>query len=144
MFNQIIVAFDGSDHAESAVRAACDIAGRYNAKLHVVHVPQLYDEAFAVGYATVTLPVSTETIQESGASMIARAEEIAKEEGKTFASTNILSGPPGDAILSCARDKDADLVILGRRGLGSLRGVLMGSVSQNLAAHADCAVMTVK
>jgi nucleotide-binding universal stress UspA family protein len=122
MFTQILVAFDGSDHAASAIRAACNIAGKYGASLHVVHVPQLYDQAFAMSYPTV----------------------MASEAGTTFASTNILTGPPADAILACAQDKGADLIVSGRRGLGQFRSMLMGSTSQSLSSLADCAVLTVK
>lgn len=144
MFKEIVVAFDGSDHAERAVRMACDIARHYDSNLHLVHVPQLYDQAFAVGYTVVDLPVREESLQESGAAMIKLGEEIAADARGSFASTSILAGPPVDAILKLADQKGADLIVLGRRGLGAIGGVFLGSVSQSLAAHANSAVLTVK
>jgi len=73
-----------------------------------------------------------------------RAVELAKGTGQVFSSTDILRGPPADAILNSAIDKGADLIVLGRRGFGKLKGMLMGSVSQKLASSANCAVLTVK
>jgi nucleotide-binding universal stress UspA family protein len=144
MFKEIVVAFDGSDHAESAILTACDMADRYSAKLHVVHVPEVHDQAIAMGASAVVLPVDEDTLQESGQTIIKRAEQLAKGAGHIFSSTDILSGAPGDAILISAKERGADLIVSGRRGHGQLKGILMGSVSQKIASGADCAVLTVK
>lgn len=144
MFKDIVVAFDGSQHAEAAVLTACDVADRYSAKLHVVHVPEMHDQAIAVGASAVVLPVDEDALQESGETIIKRAEQLAKGAGHTFSSTDILSGAPGDAILASATEKGADLIVSGRRGHGQLKGILMGSVSQKIASGANCAVLTVK
>lgn len=144
MFNEIIVAFDGSEHSELAVKAACSVAGKYDAKLHIVHVPEVYDQAVAMGSSAVMIPVREETLQESGKSMIARAVELAEGAGRPPVSTEVLAAPAAEAILSFAKEKNADLIVSGRRGLGNLQGLIMGSVSQQLASSADCAVLTVK
>ena len=144
MFNEIVVAFDGSNHAETAVTVACDVAEKYDAKLHIVHVPELYDQAVAMGASAVVIPVKEEALQESGQSMIERAKEIADKAGQTPVSTEILAAPAGEAIISFAERKNADLIVSGRRGLGNLTGLLLGSVSQQLTASAECAVLTVK
>ena len=144
MFKVIVVAFDGSDHSEAAILTACDLANKYSAKLHVVHVPELHDQAIAVGASAVLIPVDQDALQKSGGSMIKRAEQLAKGVGHSFSSTDILSGPPGDAILTSAKEKGADLIVSGRRGHGQLKGILMGSVSQKIASGAECAVLTVK
>jgi nucleotide-binding universal stress UspA family protein len=144
MFKEIVVAFDGSDHAETAILTACDMAERYSAKLHVVHVPDVHERAITVGSAAVVFPVDEDALQESGETMIKRAEQIAKDAGRTFSSTDILSGAPGDAILASAKEKGADLIVSGRRGHSQLKGILMGSVSQKLSSGANCAVLTVK
>jgi nucleotide-binding universal stress UspA family protein len=120
------------------------MANRYSAKLHVVYVPEIHVQAIAVGASAVVLPVDEDALQESGLSMIKRAEQLAKDAGNTFSSTDILSGAPGDAILASADEKGADLIISGRRGHGQLKGILMGSVSQKIASRANCAVLTVK
>lgn len=143
MFKDIVVAFDGSNHAETAVLSACDMADKYSAKLHLIHVPEAQDQAIAMGASAVVLPVDAQTLKERGTPVIKRATDLAKGAGQVFSSTEILSGPPADAILKNAKDKGADLIISGRRGHGQLKGMLMGSVSQKIASSANCAVMTV-
>ncbi|RVH85207.1 universal stress protein, partial [Sinorhizobium medicae] len=54
---------------------------------------------------------------------------------------------PGDyaeTILAVADEVDADLIVVGSRGLGGLRGLLVGSVSQKVVQHADCSVLVVR
>jgi nucleotide-binding universal stress UspA family protein len=144
MFKEIVVAFDGSEHAEAAVRTACDVAKRYDARLHLVHVPELYDQSVAVAASGMAMPVRPETLEDMGERMVERGTRIAKEAGVSPASTDIRPGPPADAIVSAAEDQHADLIVSGRRGLGNLTGALLGSVTQAIASRADCAVLTVK
>lgn len=144
MFKEIVVAFDGSEHAEAAVAVACDVAKKYDAKLHIVHVPELYDQAIAMGASAIVIPVNEDALQESGESMIDRAKELARKAGHAPASTEILAAPAAEAIISFAERMNADLIVSGRRGLGNLTGLLLGSVSQQLTSSAECAVLTVK
>ncbi|MEN8952370.1 universal stress protein [Planktotalea arctica] len=53
MFKKIVVAFDGSHHAEATVLTACNLAEKYDANLHVVHVPESKEQAMAVGASAV-------------------------------------------------------------------------------------------
>jgi nucleotide-binding universal stress UspA family protein len=68
----------------------------------------------------------------------------AEDAGATDVSTRSDTGDYADAILDTAEAVGADMIVLGRRGLGQLRGLLMGSVSHKVAQHADCTVITVK
>ena len=88
-FKDIVVALDGSKHAEAAVLTACNMADRYSAKLHVVHVPEVHAQAIAMGASAVVLPVDEDTLQESGHTMIERAEQLTKGAGHTFSSTDM-------------------------------------------------------
>ena len=56
----------------------------------------------------------------------------------------ILDGDPAKNILETAQDKEADLIVIGTRGLGTLKGLLMGSVSQKVAQLSKCPCITVK
>jgi nucleotide-binding universal stress UspA family protein len=73
-----------------------------------------------------------------------RAEAAAKKAGVKKVDTVMLSGDPADAILNRAKKEKADLIVLGTRGFGELKGLLLGSVSHKVAARAHCACMTVK
>jgi nucleotide-binding universal stress UspA family protein len=53
-------------------------------------------------------------------------------------------GDPAAAILNLTREENADIIVMGRRGLGDLAGLLLGSVSHNVTHLAECACLTVK
>jgi nucleotide-binding universal stress UspA family protein len=143
MFTKILVAADGSDHAFAALRAGCDLAQKYDASLHVVHVPEMAVNAIAVGAAFVEIPTSDEDILETGKPVADKVRKDAETFGVSSASVDILRGDPAETMLAYAAKNDIDLIVSGRRGLGRLTGLLLGSVSQKLAAHAPCPVLTV-
>jgi nucleotide-binding universal stress UspA family protein len=56
----------------------------------------------------------------------------------------VLTGDPADALLGYARDLGIDLIVMGRRGVGPIRGLLVGSVSLKVNSLAECPVLTVR
>jgi len=58
--------------------------------------------------------------------------------------TEILEGAPAEAILDVANARKSDLIVMGSRGLGRLRGALLGSQSQKVVQHAPCPVLIVR
>jgi nucleotide-binding universal stress UspA family protein len=56
----------------------------------------------------------------------------------------VLEGPPADAILNVAQVRECDLIVMGSRGRGALAGLLLGSVSHRVVAHARMPVMVVR
>lgn len=144
MFKEIVVAFDGSKDAEAALLVACDLAAKYQAHLHVIHVPDVHQpSAGVIGTAAAILP-EDELLKQSGEVIIKRAETLAEEANQSLSSAQLVSGSTAQAIREFAHDKDADLIVSGRRGAGGLKGMLTGSVSQELASGSNCAVLTVK
>lgn len=144
MFKTIIAAYDGSDHANQALNLACDLAGKYSAKLHIVHTPQLAGETMMVGYSAVPLPPSAEELEEAGKKVIAKGTEIAAGCGVEDAVTHIKAGDPARVIVEYAQANTGDLIVMGRRGLGDFGSLLVGSVTHKVSQLADCAVLTVK
>lgn len=57
--------------------------------------------------------------------------------------TQVRTGDPAEQLLGYAHDHAIDLLIMGRRGLGRIRGLLMGSVSAKVGSLAECPVVTV-
>lgn len=55
--------------------------------------------------------------------------------------TDVLEGPAAEAILRVAEVRKVDLIVMGTRGLGQLKGLLLGSQSQKVLAHAPCPVL---
>jgi nucleotide-binding universal stress UspA family protein len=134
MFTSIIVAVDGSDHAHEALNAAVAIAGLTSGSLHVVTVPQPVIDPVIVGYTTVPIPISQDDLDKS------RIPDGVK--ARTTVKT--LFGDPAHAIVDEAAAVKADLIVLGRRGLGRLAGLLVGSTTTKVSQLAPCAVLTVK
>lgn len=147
MFSNIVVGIDGSDHAEKALRLACDLAGKYGADLHLVHTPQPQTVAFAMGavagyHAVVTMP-SPDEVKAGGEKILNSANKIVQDCGQTVASTHMDVGDPADELIAHARDIGADLIVTGRRGLGSLGALVQGSTTQRVNHLAECACLSV-
>ncbi len=143
MFKTIIAAIDGSDPSAKALEMACDLAKMSGAELHLVHSPQLETTTIAVGYAAVEIPITPEHIREAGQKVMDKAIERATERGVTPSGSTIGTGDATDDILNTAKLHDADLIVMGRRGLGSLASLFLGSVSQKVSHGATCSLLTV-
>ncbi|MFK7867910.1 MAG: universal stress protein [Roseobacter sp.] len=146
MFSKIVVGVDGSEPAEHALRLACDLAKKYNSTLHMVHTPKAETVAFALGavsgYHVATAMPDLEAVQKAAEKVLASAGEIAAACG-VEAATHIGDGDPASDLVDCAKSEGADLIVTGRRGLGQVAGALMGSTSQAVSKHAQCAHLTV-
>jgi nucleotide-binding universal stress UspA family protein len=79
-----------------------------------------------------------------GERMLADAGAIAREVGVGTVRPHLAEGDPADVILHLVGSECVDLVVMGRRGLGDLTGLLLGSVSHKVTHLADCACLTVK
>jgi nucleotide-binding universal stress UspA family protein len=144
----ILVALDGSEAAARALTAAADLAVRYGATLHLVHVmahPAVVSEGVKefAQVERVDLPLAVE-MSGQGQSVVAAGRAIAAGKGVQRLTTEVLTGDPAERLLDYARAEAVDLIVVGRRGLGPIRGLLMGSVSWKLSSLAECPVLTVK
>jgi nucleotide-binding universal stress UspA family protein len=147
MFDKIVVGIDGSETSEAALRLACDLAGKYGSELHLVHAPQPQTVAFAMGavagYHAVTTMPSPSEVQEASDKILNSGKEIAKSHGQTITQTYSERGDPAEKINACAEQCGADLIVTGRRGLGSLGALVQGSTSQKINHLAKCACLSV-
>jgi nucleotide-binding universal stress UspA family protein len=75
--------------------------------------------------------------------VLAAAELSLREQGVREIATVVLDGDPARAILERAREAGADMIVMGNRGLGDLKGLVMGSVSHKVASLAPCTCVTV-
>jgi nucleotide-binding universal stress UspA family protein len=144
----ILVALDGSESAGRALALAGDLAVRYGATLHLVHVvprPMVVSEELREFARTerVDLPVAVE-MSGLGQSIIAAGRAAAAAKKAHSVKTEVLSGDAAERLLEYAREQAIDLIVLGRRGIGQIRGLLMGSVSWKVNSLAECPVLTVR
>jgi nucleotide-binding universal stress UspA family protein len=125
---RIVVAVDGSEHADRALRMGIDLAGRFGAEVRVVSVveptylpPEPYGLAEQVDKAT----------REEAARLVAAAVKSVSDAGVS-AKGDVLDGSPADAVARLADECGADLVVVGSRGRGALGRLFLGSVSDRL------------
>ena len=136
MFKNILVAWDGSEHAKGALAEAIDIARSQNARLTLLTVATLQP----VGLGLVP-PISA-TDQVNGAKKILASGEALVPEGVP-ASRRTAIGHPGTEILERAAAADHDLIVLGSRGRGAVRSAVLGSVSHFVLNHGTVPMLIV-
>ena len=174
MISTIILPTDGSDHANRAVEMAGEIAAKFGARVVVVQAllhhasttdlrticeqtgvaPQLVQkidelenamlEAAAAAYAPVPVPVPPDILRKIGDLVAQAARRTLEAKGVKNVATQVVDGKPAENIIAAAEHEKADLIVMGRRGLGNVAGMLMGSVSHKVLHLADCACLTVK
>ena len=138
---RILLATDGSECAETAGRVAVDLATRSGAELEVVHAFEFVPPR---EYAGVALRLrSPVEFAKQGQRVLDEHVGRIEEMGGEVAESHLCMGSPVDQILCQAEETNADLVVVGRRGLGGVKRLLMGSVSEGLVHHARCPVLVV-
>ncbi|MEI5906392.1 universal stress protein [Bacillus spongiae] len=139
MFKKILLASDGSTHAQRAAEKA-------------VHLAQLdrgepVTIAYVVDGATSKSDVlsqgSKELIELKRRERLNETEQFFEKEDVPY-EVKILKGEPGPTLIKFANENEFDLVIIGSRGLNSLQEMVLGSVSHKVAKHVQCPVMIVK
>ncbi|MCP5072560.1 MAG: universal stress protein [Rhodobacteraceae bacterium] len=144
MFKNIVVAVDGSDPSNRAISVACDLAKNYHSDIHLVHTPELDTAVGALGISSISFEPSDDQVAKAGKTVMDQALAQADAAGCPVKSTTIGNGAPYQEVLSATMAQGADLIVTGRRGLGNLAGLVLGSTSQKIAHDAPCAVLTVK
>lgn len=142
MNKRVLVATDGSKAAARAVDFAATVAKAWDAELIALTISTALSpvELRELAQADHDLGIATDTL-------VRRILDDATARGKCHGVAEIrilsMSGDPANATLKIAQDERADLIVVGRRGLGGLSRLLLGSVSEKVVAHAHCAVAVV-
>ncbi len=141
MYDTIVVGTDGSASATKAVEHAASLAALTGADLHVAMATPSIPMLVAPDMVIATAEWGTATDQATRAALESAAESAAAA-GATV-TTHQMSGDPADALLSLCETVDADLLVIGSRGMQGARRFLLGSVSSRCAHHADRSVLIV-
>jgi nucleotide-binding universal stress UspA family protein len=139
--NIILVATDGSVQGHAAVEAAVELARDEGARLVCVHVVSILDFAPHENGRKGIPPGRVPRAEEDP--VLCEALELAGRCG-VDAQTELLIGYPPNQILRLADEIGADLIVVGSRGLGPIKSVIVGSTSREVIAHADRPVLVVR
>jgi nucleotide-binding universal stress UspA family protein len=105
-----------------------------------------YLEMAAAAYdaGPIAILVPDEILSEVGNLVLDNARMRAESKGVKNLTTQLLDGPAADKIVAAAEKENADMIVMGSRGLGNIAGLLMGSVSHKVSHLAKCTVVAVK
>jgi nucleotide-binding universal stress UspA family protein len=157
MFHKILVAVNNSEITQQIFDQALSLAKATNAELMILYVLSPFDERYPTppGIATdgIYPPFTNddvnyylgqwESLKQEGIELLTLLTNKAIAQGVNAEHTQEF-GDPGRMICEVARTCQADLIILGRRGLSGIKEFFLGSVSNYVLHHAHCSVLTVQ
>ncbi len=146
MFTHILMATDGSEHALKAAACAAEIAQKFGSEVTLLCV---FNPPLTQGpqIGVVDTPVDPAVIARYGEEV---QEAVERRTGQVFEQYGVAYqarrevGHPADMIIAIAARSNADLIVMGSRGLAGLQSFLLGSVSERVLRHAHCPVLIVK
>lgn len=146
MFGSILVPLDGSDHALLALDLATQLASGDAPTIHLLNVPELPPTAQEMGRWAGASPATDQTGVEKEARALldkAKARIEGAREGIRV-ETSVHWTPPAMAIASAAKEFGVEAIVMGSRGLGDFKGLLLGSVSHKVLHTAECRVILIR
>lgn len=139
-YSKIVVGTDGSKSSLLAVERAARIAAAFDATLIIgcAYYESKEDASKTLRQDSVTI-LGDDPAREN----LNKAADAARAVGATSIETEVRPGTPVEALMAIVNDHQADLLVVGNRGINSLTGRLLGSVPADVARQSDCDVMIV-
>ena len=145
MYKRILVPVDGSEKSSLAALHAAELASKLGSELFLFH-------------AVPSLPPSLDTSPDRSSSVQKAIMDDLSKQGRIILNkvkddlvayglnihTDVAVGHPADEIIKKAKYINCELIVMGSRGLGEIKGILMGSVSNKVTKHASCPVLIVR
>jgi nucleotide-binding universal stress UspA family protein len=138
----ILVPVDFSEHSDKAVEYAIGLAKRFGSKLHVLHAYHVPVPIATPDQIAIPRDYFTSIREAAGKRLKACGDKIAAEGIKS--ETHLTEMLPVTAINETAKQVNADLIVMGTRGLTGLKHVLLGSVAERVIRTAPCPVLALK
>lgn len=134
---KIVLAVDGSKHSLRAAELAGVLSDALDATVDIVNVVSeraLVKPAAIQDYERVERVTLSrhQLLEATGADVVSEATEHVKSRGGRVGTTSVLVGSPAHEIVEYAEQVEADCIVMGRRGLGDVAGLLMGSVTHKV------------
>jgi nucleotide-binding universal stress UspA family protein len=142
---KIVLAIDGSQEAGLAAEAATELSKDTGSEVHVTYVLPTPQEL--IGHHFYSPEIRESLIEQARSEarkfLEERAEQL-KSEGAKVIGTHLRTGEPDKEIIRLSEEIDANMIVMGSRGLGAVRRALMGSVSDSVVKHAHCPVLVMR
>lgn len=146
MFKRILVAVDGSKSSFKAMEKAVALQKLTDAEIYLLCVYKhhsLFEASLSIGRPD-NMDIPDKVLSEYAKDVVNHAKDQAKEMGAVKIRGFVKAGRPSSIIVKFAKDKEADLIVVGTRGTHSDKdGMLLGSVSHRVASKAKCPVLVV-
>lgn len=141
----ILVATDFGEAADGALTYGRELARRFDATLHVLHVADnVYITAFGAETYASFAPDLQRDIEENAQRRLKEAVIDSDGSGPRTVPVVMTSSSPAFAIIDYAREHEIDMIIMGTHGRGTLGHLLMGSVAERVVRLAPCPVLTIR
>jgi nucleotide-binding universal stress UspA family protein len=141
LFTNILVPVDGSDNSYRALDAALLLSEKLGSNITVIHVMEQFPITH-IGSEKLLSEV-LEAYKKENQDILSKCSEIATQKGLTI-KTVLIQGNPASVILDYSKKEKFDLLIMGSRGLGKFKELILGSVSGKIVHHSPCAVMLIR
>ncbi len=142
MFHKVLVATGGSPWSEQAVQYAVEMAKDYELGVVILHVITDAPPYF-IAEAGASVHQVLEGSEEAGREILAEAVQRAEAVG-VQSESELAWGRVPEVICRVAQDRGCDLIVVGSRGLTGFKRLMLGSISNAVAAKAPCPVLVVK
>lgn len=137
----ILVAVDGSEHSEKAIRYACAMGPPLGAEVVLLHVVPMV--VSATPYHDTVSDQPFLSLQKVGEDILEKAKRLANRCGCDVIDM-ISHGDPSARIIDIATERRIDVIILGSRGVSGIKRLFTGSISDKVSKNAACPVMIVR
>jgi len=142
MFKRILVAIDGSKMSEKVLKTATQLALQHQAKLTLINVGK--ELVIPPNVVITDLEKILSEISRAGHNLLQEAKEKLKAEGIEADTLFVQGSSISRLIVNVAHEQQHDLVIIGSRGLGNIKEVMLGGVSHKVTQLSRCPVLIVK
>ncbi len=147
MINKLLVALDGSNHSLKALDYASEIAAGLKAGVILLYVVKAYELPEGIReYADLEhIPgTNVEILKKVAGDLVSNTQRRVREKGVDDVVGEVEEGPVARTIVARAKHHNADMIVVGSRGMGNIEATLRGGVSHRVELLAKCPVLTVR
>lgn len=141
MFNKILVAIDGSDMSKKALETALNLAKENQSKLSLINVGKSL--SIPQGMVIDSIDEVYDSMRKEGEDLLNRGKWMAESQGIPV-EIHYVEGDPAAQIIKLAKEGLFQLIVIGSRGLGPFKEMMLGSVSHRVSQLSHCPVLIIK